>query len=202
MKRVDKLVSNLQSIASSALSTSHPSSTGNPVSNSLSSERSLDDEVKSCKEDFEKAMCDDLNTPRAIAALFRLVSLAEKAINKSFAMSKENAELILKIISEMDSVFGVLYEVPTEYFQKKSYGEGVNSSLSSSGTSCEDCGGNHSNQRKSLEETLLQVRELAEQRREFKSNKQFKEADQIRNRIAELGYGVKDTKEGFEVFLL
>ena len=117
-------------------------------------------------------------------------------------MSKENAELILKIISEMDSVFGVLYEVPTEYFQKKSYEEGIKSTLSSSGTSCEDCGGNHSNQRKSLEETLLQVRELAEQRREFKSNKQFKEADQIRNRIAELGYGVKDTKEGFEVFLL
>jgi cysteinyl-tRNA synthetase len=43
------------------------------------------------------------------------------------------------------------------------------------------------------------IRELAEKRIEAKKNKDFKLADEIRNKISELGYTVVDTKEGYQL---
>lgn len=44
-----------------------------------------------------------------------------------------------------------------------------------------------------------EVEDLVREREELRKNKQFGQADQLRNRIAKLGYEVVDTKEGFEI---
>jgi cysteinyl-tRNA synthetase len=159
-------------------------------------------------------MCDDFNTPRAVASLFRLVSAVEKAIgNSSYSnvisvgqdevkvahnFTSIHAAAALSTISAIDSVLGILYDVPADYFKKGSY-DGESESVVGGG--CSECTGLHSNGAQ-LEVVLAQVRDLAEKRRDLKKNKQFKEADEIRNRVAELGYGIKDTKDGYDVFLL
>jgi len=73
---------------------------------------------------FEKAMCDDMNTPRAIATLFKLVSESEKAA-KSNILDHASASVLLLAIEKIDEVFGVLYEPPVSYFQQISVNAGA-----------------------------------------------------------------------------
>ena len=49
------------------------------------------------------------------------------------------------------------------------------------------------------DETPSEVKELAERRWQAKKDRDFALADQIRNQIAELGYDVKDTREGYQI---
>eukprot|EP01036_Dinobryon_divergens_P029083 gene29083-38142_t len=211
MKRIDKLISSIQSVLTASSCSSDP-----PCSQSEGGEPDLLlSLIVSCKADFETAMCDDFNTPRAVASLFRLVSAVEKAIgNSSYSnvisvgqdevkvahnFTSIHAAAALSTISAIDSVLGILYDVPADYFKKGSYDGEPGESVVGGG--CSECTGVHSNGAQ-LEVVLAQVRDLAEKRRDLKKNKQFKEADEIRNRVAELGYGIKDTKDGYDVFLL
>lgn len=208
MKRIDKLMSSIQSVLNAAPSPSNP-----PALSEGGEPDLLLSLIASCKTDFETAMCDDFNTPRATASLFRLVGAVEKAIgNSSYGnvisvgvdeakvahnFTSTHAAAALTVISAIDSVLGILYDVPAEYFTKSSY-DGESESVIGG---CTECTGVHGSGPQ-LEVVLAQVRELAEKRRDLKKNKQFKEADEIRNRVAELGYGIKDTKDGYDVFLL
>ncbi|MDR0983650.1 MAG: cysteine--tRNA ligase [Ruminococcus sp.] len=45
----------------------------------------------------------------------------------------------------------------------------------------------------------IEVKNLAEDRLTAKQNKNYSLADEIRNKIAELGYNIKDTKDGYEI---
>jgi cysteinyl-tRNA synthetase len=207
MKRIDKLISSIQSVLAASPSPCNPPDRSEAVEPDL-----LLSLIESCKTDFETAMCDDFNTPRAIASLFRLVGAVEKAIGNStysnvisvgidtastslHNFTSTQAKSALAVISAMDSVLGFLYDVPPDYFQRGSYDE------ESAIGGCTECSGSHSSGPQ-LEMVLAQVRELAEKRRDLKKNKQFKEADEIRGKVAELGYGIKDTKDGYDVFLL
>jgi cysteinyl-tRNA synthetase len=44
-----------------------------------------------------------------------------------------------------------------------------------------------------------EIIELAEKRKEAKKNKDFKSADELRNRLKEKGYEIVDTKSGYEL---
>lgn len=70
LKRIDKLVSKLEN------------SMLFPVINEIKSSFDCKSICTSIREDFESAMCDDLNTPRAMSALFKLVSEAESVLKK------------------------------------------------------------------------------------------------------------------------
>ena len=54
----------------------------------------VDELVRKCLVDFEAGMTDDLNTPRACAALFGLVKGCEK-LSKSDAIDKDGAFVIV-----------------------------------------------------------------------------------------------------------
>lgn len=55
-------------------------------------------------------------------------------------------------------------------------------------------------ERKEVKEEIPQeVIDLAEERLAAKKAKDFKRADEIRNKITEMGYSIKDTKEGYEI---
>ena len=75
--------------------------------------------ARKCLEDFTAAVNDDLNTPKAFAALFELVRHANAALQNAIAPAQ--ASSVLDVFTKMDSVVGVVFfgraakaEVPTE----------------------------------------------------------------------------------------
>ena len=75
--------------------------------------------ARKCLEDFTAAVNDDLNTPKAFAALFELVRHANAALQNAIAPAQ--ASSVLDVFTKMDSVLGVVFfgraakaEVPTE----------------------------------------------------------------------------------------
>jgi cysteinyl-tRNA synthetase len=65
--------------------------------------------LSSQKMAFEKAMDDDLNTPRALAALHKIARAVNRAIEQG-AVSQADAIAALKVTSQLDRVFGILAE--------------------------------------------------------------------------------------------
>lgn len=59
--------------------------------------------LEKTKKDFEKAMDDNLNTPKALAVIFSLI----KKINKIGELDKKSAQKILALIEKFDSVLGL-----------------------------------------------------------------------------------------------
>ena len=59
------------------------------------------------QREFEKAMDDDLNTPRALAAVHRTARAVNRAIDQS-EFSKEDVTAVLRLFSRLDSVLGIL----------------------------------------------------------------------------------------------
>jgi cysteinyl-tRNA synthetase len=161
----------------------------------LPSDKTEDDlihEIDLCKLDFEASMSDDLNTPRAVAAFFKLISLAEKQVKQN-QLSSKSMKLILEQISNIDSVFGVLYNVPV--FNNELIIDKHESAINT--CQCDSAGNGQS-----IQDLLIKVEELANQRKILKENKKYKEADMIRDTVAAMGYGIKDTNQGFDIFLL
>lgn len=147
---------------------------------------------------FEEAMSDDLNTPRAVAELFALVSYTEKLLssvnneNSSISsisggvsniavMTRTQAKIILQSVYNMDLVFGLFYSVPSDYFPDFAAGSSNSDASGASG---------------SVPEAVVV---LAQSRMEAKKNKQFALADSLRDQISDLGYIVKDKKDGFDL---
>lgn len=132
---------------------------------------------------FRAALADDLSMPRAAAALFGVVKLAETEFKRVKKLESDDDDdgppldvvgvrAAADAVDEMDRVFGIFYEVPTA--------EGANDDESG------DSGAN----------VPAEVMELVEQRAVAKSDKDWELADSLRNRISELGFVVKDVKGG------
>lgn len=132
---------------------------------------------------FEEAMCDDLNTPKAASFLFSIINIAEKGI-KTNQITPEASRFVLEAIQKMDSVFGVIYDVPTKYFASAEKASALPEYRQID--------------KKDLPENVLQ---LARRRSELKALKLFEEADKLRGELLSLGYTVKDKKDGdFDVY--
>jgi cysteinyl-tRNA synthetase len=154
----------------------------------LSSVHSVTGICERSLEQFEAAMCDDLNGPRAAAALFHLVGAAE-ALPSRGDVSVIDAHAILEVIQKMDDVFGVLYEVPATYVRPTA---GSDAAAGAGGfPSPADA-----------PEVRREAEELAVARVRLKLSKQYQEADVLREKIIELGFGVRDVAGGFELFNL
>lgn len=179
LKRIDKLLANLALASSSAASSASDVSAGDTTTSSADVEQL----IKSTIASFEEAMCDDMNTPRAAAALFTLVGMGEKLL-KSDRKDPGNIASILRAILQIDVVFGVVYNVPQAYFAPQVSG---GSSQSSSEALPADM----------IPQNIL---ELVEKRTAFKSQKLFTEADAIRAELSNLGYIIKDRKSEVDVF--
>jgi len=59
------------------------------------------------KKDFEKALNNDLNTPKALAVIFEMTKNINKGIDRG-KFSKEDQEKVKKTVEEFDSVLGFL----------------------------------------------------------------------------------------------
>lgn len=135
---------------------------------------------------FEQALLDDLSTPRAAAALFGVIKVAETELKRYKKEEKDMASVtqldldglvaVKNALLQMDKVFGVFYNVPNPIHDNGSEMEQI-------------CIG---------KSALIpdEVMELVRSRTAAKEAKNWTNADALRNKIAELGYVVKDVKGG------
>ncbi|MBS3156949.1 class I tRNA ligase family protein [Candidatus Woesearchaeota archaeon] len=107
--------------------------------------------IKIAKENFEKAMNDDFNTPKAFAVIYDFI----KEVNKKGG-GKKSYEFIL----DLDNILGLNFN--------------------------------------SLKHPKLEkdIHKLIEERELARKNKDFKKADEIREKLYKLGIILEDTKEG------
>lgn len=109
------------------------------------------------KNEFEKAIYDDLNTPKALAIMWKIIS----AYNKN--PQKFNPTEILNLLMEFDKIFGL-------------------------------------NLKKiKIERTPKEINILVKQREKARKNKDFEEADKIREKLREIGWTIEDTAEGTKI---
>ena len=87
----------------------------------------------------------------------------------------------------MDTVFGILYEVPTGYFGDISTNSNIDGNDSALNPS----------------DVPAEIMALVEKRKQLKAGKDYKAADEIREQLRSKGFEVKDGAKGsYEVFLV
>ncbi len=101
-------------------------------------------------DDFAKAIEDDLNMPKALQVLWKLVR-------------DENAEGKVKTIKKMDEVFGL------DLLKKEKI------------------------------KIPIEIKKLIEEREKYRKEKNWKKADELRDKINKQGFLIKDTSEGVRI---
>lgn len=124
--------------------------------------------VEEIRQKCYDAMCDDFNTPIVISNLFEASKLINSVADKKETIGKDALEALTTLMHTF--IFDLLG-------LKEGNGEGGN---------------------EAREEAYGKVVDmLLEQRMKAKQNKDWATSDQIRDRLAELGFEVKDTKDGY-----
>ena len=123
--------------------------------------------AKKCLEDFTIAVNDDLNIPKAFAALFELVRQTNAAMTTtgeaaSSPLDPKTANSIFNVFKRMDEVLGVIF---------------------------------FENEKKAVE-IPAEIQALLDQRAEARKAKDWAESDRLRDEIAAKGWLVKDSKDG------
>ena len=141
--------------------------------------------VKRRREDFEKFMDDDLNTPEALAVIFDFVKEINK-ITEAEKLSEKNISEIKKMFEDFDKVLG--FDLGKEKtiqgldnklieFVKELTGEQVTG------------------------HTEYLMREIIKLRESYRNKKDFKKSDLIRLRLKEIGVVLEDEdgKTGWKI---
>lgn len=123
----------------------------------------------SVEENFDNAMRDDLNTAKAISYLFGIFKTAKEKI-------AENDKSVLGLLNSVVKTYNLLGLFKADPAEFVSYVKA-----------------------KSQTEIPAEVQKKAEERWQAKKDKNFALADKLRDEISELGFIVKDTREGFEI---
>lgn len=124
-------------------------------------------EIDDLRDRIFNAVCDDLNTPVAIAGLYELVKMVNQVKDNTLKVSQEDIDRMKALFK--DAAVDVLGLVDEQQ-------EGSESG----------------NMLGSVLEMILEVR------KEAKLNKDYATSDKIRDRLAEIGIKIKDTKDGTE----
>ena len=127
--------------------------------------------AQKCLDDFTAAVNDDLNLPKAFAALFALVRQTNAVLairgtgNGERGAGNEELASLLSVFKRMDEVLGVIF---------------------------------FENEKKAVEVPAA-VQALLDQRAVARQAKNWAESDRLRDEIAAAGWLVKDSKEGQSV---
>ena len=147
---------------------------------SLESEKTFLEEVKKFKENFEKAMDDDFNTPKAIAELFSFIKVTNKYL-KNKTISSEAAKKAYSTLLQLGRILTLFQEekIESEIKEKllklaEKYEIKVEAEVDAD----------------TLIDKILKIRENA------RKNKEWSKADIIRAKLTQLGIEIEDTKEG------
>lgn len=118
------------------------------------------------RDEFINVMDDDFNTPQGVAVIFDFVKSVNIVISENELIKVEFFREVVKLLKEL------AHEI----------------------LGIIDLGASSSGSNKSLENELIEL--LIKVRDNLKSEKHFELADEIRNRLADMGVILKDTKSG------
>jgi cysteinyl-tRNA synthetase len=122
-------------------------------------------------EEFDAGLSDDLNTARALAAVFDLVRESNIAMDKG-EFRQGDVAAVQKLLATFDQIFAVIEGNDAEKLQALGYG-GDSDELGDAEV-----------------EKLLEDREAARKRRDFATS------DRIRKELSERGILIEDTRDG------
>ncbi|WP_174787754.1 cysteine--tRNA ligase [Halovibrio variabilis] len=123
-------------------------------------------DVSAYRERFTQVMDDDFNTPEALAVLFELA----REVNRAKQENPEQAPKLAAELKQLGSILGLLQQAP-QTFLKGTQQQGM-----------------------PLSESEIDAK--IAQRQQAKENKDFAQADAIRDELAALGIILKDSREG------
>ena len=124
-------------------------------------------ENKTIDDEFNACMDDDFNTALAISNLYGYF----KTVNQKLAANDESAAADVAQIKKTYSLIGIFRKTTAQYLGE--YEE------------------------KNAEEFPEEVRAIAEERYAARTAKDWAKSDELRAKLTELGYAVKDSKEGY-----
>ncbi len=129
-------------------------------------DKELEEKLNGLKEKFEAAMNDDLNTSVALSVMFELVRDTQKLLENNYT-DKQTLEAVDDLFSRLGG--DVLGIVKDEYPQTNSVDNELMNNL---------------------------VNILIEQRNEARKEKNYARADELRNKLDEIGITLEDKPEG------
>lgn len=135
--------------------------------NALNKGVALKGEYKEIDDEFNSAMSDDFNTALALSNLFKYFKLAKSSLNSG---DIEKAGAVLNQIKKTYSLLG-LFEEDAKWFIE-TFGE-------------------------KGEDVPNEVKAVAEERWTARLEKNWAKSDELRAKLLELGYVVKDSKDGY-----
>jgi cysteinyl-tRNA synthetase len=138
--------------------------------------------VQATRAEMRAGMEDDLNTARALGAMFDMVREGNTAADRGELRQDDKAPL-LAALQQFDEIFAVIKDDDTEKIARatewaRAHGLLEGSQLSASVISDKE------------------VEDLIEARNAAKKSRDFARADAIRKQLTEAGIVVEDTKEG------
>ncbi|MCX6816183.1 MAG: cysteine--tRNA ligase [Candidatus Aenigmarchaeota archaeon] len=145
--------------------------------------------IKKTKEDFVKYMDDDMNTPQALAVVFRLINNVNEAIEKK-AADRKTLQAVHKFLIEINSIFDIVEKKETGFVESKN----ADTDFSDIGSIFNELDNSlRNNNEKDVNNLLNNIIVIREKHRKQKN---FDEADKIRNRLKERGIILEDTPQG------
>jgi cysteinyl-tRNA synthetase len=120
---------------------------------------------------FERGLEDDLNTAVALAAVFDLVRDVNTAIDRG-EFHQGDAPIVLAAMAKFDRIFALLKDDDVEKLRSMGFGTSESSMADA------------------------EVEALVQQRQEARKRRDFKLSDQLRQQLAERGIILEDTREG------
>jgi cysteinyl-tRNA synthetase len=134
-------------------------------------QKGMVERVSKAHEEFDASLSDNLNTARALAAVFDLVRDANTAMDKG-EFRQGDVDLTQQFLATFDAVFAVLEDNDTQKLQALGYG--------SAGAALSD----------------TEIEKLVAERNAAKKTRDFATADRIRKELANRGIILEDAKDG------
>ncbi|HXT86489.1 MAG TPA: DALR domain-containing protein, partial [Verrucomicrobiae bacterium] len=131
----------------------------------------MDARAQKAMADFDAGLADDLNTAVALAAIFDLVRDANTAMDRG-EFKKGNVQAVAEAIQKFDRIFAVVEDADEAKLRALGFG-------SASG-----------------EMSAQEIEVLVAERQEARKQRNFKRSDEIRQRLAERGILLEDTRDG------
>jgi len=141
--------------------------------------------IKRFKEQFEKAMDDDFNTPEAVGIIFNFINQSNRYLKNNKNPNPELCKYSLEKLVELGKILTLFQEKKSsELIDDEEILNELKKILKKYKRNIDE------NSIKNIIKILLEVREKARERKDWKTS------DNIRNELEKIGYEIQDTSSG------